>query len=101
MTNEIFTEKPTVYSYCPLNDGMVDVFIRIFDHEEIDAEGNVNYICKCNEFRVSQSTITEQMVVENPEKYLSYKIPEPINNSERLAAVEAAILDLMGVDTDE
>lgn len=101
MTNETFTEKPTTYSYCPLNNGLADIFIRIFDHEETDEDGNVSYICRCNEFRVSKTIITEQMVAEDPEKYLSYKVPEAINDSERLAAVEAAILDLMGVNADE
>lgn len=101
MTNETFTEKPSTYSYCTLSDGRADVFIRIFDHEETDDDGNVSYICKCNEFRIEQSIVTEAMVAENPEKYLTYKIPEAITESERLAAVEAAILDLMEVSLDE
>lgn len=40
MISATFIEKPTSYSYFPLNNGMADIFIRIFDHEEIDGEGN-------------------------------------------------------------
>lgn len=100
MTKRIFTEKPNTYSYFPLNDGTADVFIRIFDHEETDEDGNVSYICNCNEFRTDQTVITEEMVAENPGKYLNYIIPKPITELDRLAAVEAAVLDLMGVGND-
>ncbi len=97
MTKGIFTEKPEIYSYFPLDNGMADVFIRKFDHTEVDEDGNTSYVCNCNEFRVKQSLITEDMIAENPDKYLSYTQPKPVTELERLEAVEAALLDLMGV----
>lgn len=98
MISATFIEKPTSYSYFQLNNGMADIFIRIFDHEEIDGEGNTNYICKCNEFRADQKNITEEMVAKEPEKYLEYKVPEPVSIQERLEAVEATVLELVGVE---
>ena len=38
------------------------------------------------------------MVAENPEKYLEYRVPEPVSIQERLEAVEATVLELVGVD---
>ena len=98
MTRGIFTERPESYSYFELNNGMADVFIRQFDHTEEDEEGNISYVCNCNEFRVEQSLITENMVAENPEKYLDYIPMRPVTELERLEAVEAALLDLMGIN---
>ncbi len=98
MISATFIEKPTSYSYFPLNNGLADIFIRIFDHEEIDEEDNTVYVYKCNEFRADQKNITEKMVAENPEKYLEYRVPEPVSIQERLEAVEATVLELVGVD---
>ena len=53
---------------------------------------------KCNEFRADQKNITEEMVAKEPEKYLEYKVPEPVSIQERLEAVEATVLELVGVE---
>ena len=98
MTKSVFTEKQGNYSYFPLRNGMADVFVRQFDHEETDEEGNVNYIYNTNEFRVSQDQITEEMVAANPMKYLNYQTPGPITEMERLDALETAFLEMMGVE---
>ena len=44
MTNAAFSEKPDKYGYFKLADGSVDIFIRIFDHEETNDDGEVSYI---------------------------------------------------------
>ncbi len=99
MTDASFTTKPEPYSYCKLANGTVDVFIRIFDHEEITDDGNTMYVYKCNEFNVCGTDVREDMVKENPEKYLTYvsNKKEEISELERIQALEAAVLDLMGV----
>lgn len=97
MTKTVFTEKPNDYDYFPLKNGKADVFVRAFDHEETDEEGNVSYVYNTNEFRVDQSLITEEMVAENPSKYLEYSVPGPVTEEERLDALESAFLELMEV----
>ncbi len=100
MTNAAFSEKPDKYGYFKLADGSVDIFIRIFDHEEMSDDGEVSYICKVNEFRTKQDLITEEMVAADPEKYLAYTPPGAITELERLEAVESALLEMMGVAHD-
>lgn len=97
MTKTSFTEKPSDYNYFPLSNGKADVFVRVFDHEETDEEGNVSYIYLTNEFRVDQNLITEEMVATNPSKYLEYDVPGPVTEGERLDALESAFLELMEV----
>ena len=97
MIKTVFTEKPSDYSYFPLKNGKADVFVRKFDHEETDEEGNISYIYNTNEFRVDQGLITEEMVAENPSKYLEYSVPGPVTEEERLDALESAFLELMEV----
>lgn len=98
MTKTSFTEKPNDYSYFPLSNGKADVFIRVFDHEETDEEGNVSYIYHTNEFRADQKLITEEMVAADPGKYLEYVVPGPVTEEERLDALESAFLEMMGVE---
>ena len=97
MTKTSFTEKPNDYSYFPLSNGKADVFVRVFDHEETDEEGNVSYIYHTNEFRADRKLITEEMVAADPGKYLEYVVPGPVTEEERLDALESAFLELMGV----
>lgn len=99
MINGSFTTKPDTYNYFMLVDGTADVFVRIFDHEESMDDGSVQYIYKCNSFKVNSTEITEEMIAADPEKWLDYKptvFPE-ISELERIQALEAAMLDLMGV----
>ena len=100
MTNAAFSEKPDKYSYFRLADGSADIFIRIFDHEEMNNEGDVFYVCRVNEFRTKQDLITEEMIAADPEKYLAYTPPGAITELERLEAVESALLEMMGVEHD-
>lgn len=99
MIKTTFVEKPSSYSYFRLNNGMADVFIRVFVHEESNEDGIV-YIYNTNEFRVSQDLITEEMVAEDPSLYLDYTPPKSVTELERLEALEAAMLDLMEVKHD-
>ena len=97
MIKSVFTEKPDNYSYFRLVNGMADVFIRQFDHEEIDDEGNKSYVYNVNEFRVDSKLVTEEMISENPQKYISYTPPAQVQVSElqRIEAIEAALLDMI------
>ena len=99
MINGSFTTKPDPYNYFMLTDGVADVFVRVFDHEETMDDGSVQYICKCNSFKVNSAKITEEMIAADPEKWLDYKPVDPVTISEleRIQALEAAMLDLMGV----
>ena len=99
MTKTVFTEMQKSYDYFPLNNGMADVFIRAFDHEE-ETEYGIQYVYYTNEFRVDQTVITEPMVAADPMKYLNYIPPSAVTDSERLEALELAMLDLMGVNHD-
>ena len=91
--------KPDPYSYFMLLDGTADVFVRVFDHEETMDDGSVQYICKCNSFKANSAEITEEMIAADPEKWLDYKPVDPVTISEleRVQALGAAMLDLMGV----
>lgn len=94
MTKTVFTDKPDDYGYFDLGNGLADVIIRQFDHEETDTEGNRVYIYNTNEFRVEKDVITEAMVAENPFKYLDYVVQKPASDSARLNALENAFLEL-------
>lgn len=98
MINATFPEKPSMYSYFPLKDGTADVIIRIFDHEETTEDGDTMYVCKTNTFNVEQSKVTESMIAENPEKYLTYTPVKEVTELDRIEALEAAMLELMGVE---
>ena len=48
-----------------------------------------------NEFRVPQNMITEDMVRDNPIKYLEYKPVSPPTDHERLEAMEQAFMEFV------
>lgn len=93
-----FTEKQPDYRYFPLADGNADIFIYSYigeNTETTDEFESVVYEYDINEFRVSQSMITEDMVKANPMKYLDYKPVSPPTDHERLEAMEQAFMELV------
>lgn len=95
----MFSEKQPNYRYMPINDNMADVFIYKFIEEVKNEEDNTTqFVHDMNEFRVNISEITEDMIKENPMKYLTYN-PDKSNIllEERISALEDAVLEMAGV----
>lgn len=92
----IFSEKQPDYRYMPIGNGMADVFIYKFIKEVVSEEDEtVQYVHDMNEFRVSIDEITEEMVKNEPLKYLDYSTEDiQISLEERINALEGAIVDI-------
>ena len=98
MKKATFTEKQPEYRYFPLADGKADIFIYSYigeSTETTDESESVVYDYDMNEFRVPQNMITEDMVRDNPTKYLEYKPVSPPTDHERLEAMEQAFMELV------
>lgn len=98
MKKATFTEKQPEYRYFPLADGKADVFIYSYIGESKETTGeseSVVYEYDMNEFRASQTLITEDMVRDNPMKYLKYTPINPPTDHERLEAVEQAFIEFV------
>ena len=94
-TRTEFSEKQPEYRYFPLNNGYADVFIYKFIEELTNEEdGSVSYVYEMNEFRVKQDEITEEMVKNNPLKWIDYKKIE-YSDKERIEALEDALNSLI------
>ena len=93
-----FTEKQPDYRYFPLADGKADIFIYSYigeSKETTDESESVVYEYDINEFRVPQNLITEDMVRDNPMKYLEYTPINPPTDHERLEAIEQAFIEFI------
>ena len=98
MKKATFTEKQPDYRYFPLADGKADVFIYSYigeSKETTDESETTVYEYYINEFRVPQNMITEDMVKDNPMKYLKYTPINPPTDHERLEAMEQAFMELV------
>lgn len=98
MKKATFTEKQPDYRYFPLADGKADIFIYSYigeSKETTDESETTVYEYNMNEFRVPQNMITEDMVRDNPTKYLEYKPVSPPTDHERLEAMEQAFMELV------
>ena len=98
MKKATFTEKQPDYRYFPLADGKADIFIYSYigeSTETTDESESVVYDYDMNEFRVSQDLVTEDMVRDNPIKYLEYTPINPPTDHERLEAMEQAFMELV------
>ena len=93
----VFTEEQPTYRYMKLSDrNQADVFIYSYVETRKTEEGT-EYIYDTNEFRTSQSHITEEMVRENPMKYLNYTPSGEITVYDRLDGLEESVLEIMEV----
>ena len=93
-----FTEKQPDYRYFPLADGKADIFIYRYIGESTETTGeseSVLYEYDINEFRVPQNLVTEDMVRDNPTKYLEYKPISVPTDHERLEAMEQAFMEFV------
>ena len=91
----VFTEEQPSYRYMKLTEkNQADVFIYSFVEKRKTEEGT-EYIYDTNEFRTSQTHITEDMIKENPMKYLNYSPSGEITVYDRLDGLEEAVLEIM------
>ena len=98
MKKATFTEKQPDYRYFSLADGNADIFVYSYIGEiteTTDESESVVYEYNINEFRVSQDLVTEDMVRDNPTKYLDYKPIAPPTDHERLEAMEQAFMEFV------
>lgn len=100
LTRVEFSEKQPDYRYMEINDNQADVFIYKYVEEKknVSEDGTElapSFIYEFNEFRVDCSKITEEMIKENPMKYLEYSIPKSdISLEERISALEGALIEV-------
>lgn len=90
-----FTTMPARIMYMPLPEGGADVWLRKNIVESEDEDGNVIFTADEVYIRISDS---EEYVSEHFEDYFAGNLPAKpayeIPITERLAAVEAAIIEL-------
>lgn len=85
-----FMDKVTKeYDYFPLPDGNADVFIYNLSSEKEVQQGTgeeayTQYEYDMNEFQENAATVTEEMVKENPMKYLDYEPEKPKSIPEQI-----------------
>ena len=93
----VYTNEQPAYIYMKLpKSNLADVWINSFVETRKTEEGT-EYVYDTNEFRVSQSHITEEMVQANPMKYLNYSSSGEITVNDRVDALEEAVLEIMEV----
>lgn len=93
----VYTNEQPTYIYMKLpKSNLADVWINSFVETRKTEEGT-EYVYDTNEFRVSQSHITEEMVQANPMKYLNYSQSGEITVNDRIDALEGAVLEIMEV----
>ena len=98
MKKATFTEKQPDYRYFSLADGKADIFIYSYigeSTETTDESETTVYEYDMNEFRVPQNLITQDMVRDNPMKYLKYTPINPPTDHERLEAIEQAFIEFV------
>ena len=94
-TKALFTDKQPSYRYFKVNDVRADIFIYNYTKDVLDEEtGTTLYEHEFNQFTVKPSDITEDMIKENPLKYMDYVAPVEKSDAEKLADVENSITEL-------
>lgn len=94
-TKALFTEKQPQYRYFKVNDVRADIFIYNYTKDVLDEEtGSTLYEHEFNQFTVKPEEITEDMIKENPQKYMDYVVPVEKSDAEKLAAAENSITEL-------
>lgn len=94
-TKALFTDKQPSYRYFKVNDVRADIFIYNYTKDVLDEEtGTTLYEHEFNQFTVKPSDITEDMIKENPLKYMDYVAPVEKSDAEKLADTENSITEL-------
>ena len=94
-TKALFTQKQPSYRYFKVNPIRADIFIYNFLKEVTDEEtGTTLYEHEFNQFTVSHSEITEDMIKKNPMSYMDYVAPVEKSDAEKLADTENSITEL-------
>lgn len=85
--------------YYPLPNGYVDVFLRRNEREELDEEGNIQYIAEEAYFRVTKD-ITKEIIEESFEQYWENKGEidvKDVSAEYRLLMLEDTVNFLLGL----
>lgn len=91
----MFTEKQPQYRYFRVNPIRADIFIYSYIRDVLDEEtGTTLYEHEFNQFTVKPSDIPEDMIKENPQKYMDYVAPVEKSDAEKLADAENSITEL-------
>lgn len=91
----MFTEKQPLYRYFKVSPIRADIFVYKYLKDVIDEEtGTTLYEHEFNQFTVKPSEITEEMIKENPLKYMDYVAPVEKSDAEKLADAENNITEL-------
>lgn len=94
-TKALFTQKQPQYRYFRVNPIRADIFIYNYIRDVLDEEtGTTLYEHEFNQFTVKPSDITEDMIKENPQKYMDYVAPVEKSDAEKSADAENSITEL-------
>lgn len=88
--NVEFNDEQPKYRYLKQKNGLAEVYIYKKISELTDEDGNTIFIYDMNIFKVDPKKITEEMIAENPEKWINYEIIE-YTDKERIDAIENAL----------
>ena len=94
-------KKRSAIEYYPLPNGYADVFLRKNELGEPDNEGNIGYVAEEVYFQIEQS-VTQQEIEDNFEYMWNdaqkTRVETVITETDRIEALENALLEMMGVD---
>lgn len=88
--NVEFNDEQPKYRYLKQKNGLAEVYIYKKISESTDEDGNTIFLYDMNTFKVDPQKITEEMIAENPEKWINHEIIE-YTDKERIDAIENAL----------
>lgn len=89
--------------YCPLNNGFVDVYLHKNETQEVDEEGNIQYVAEEVHFQIDVKT-TKEMIEENFDVYWENegeRVVTELSAVERIEMLETMLSVLLGVNNDD
>ena len=88
--NVEFNDEQPKYRYLKQKNGLAEVYIYKKISESTDEDENTIFLYDMNTFKVDPKKITEEMIAENPEKWINHEIIE-YTDKERIDAIENAL----------
>lgn len=96
-----YADKPDKIQYMPLPDGMADVWLRKNIEKQTGEMDSAQYTYYEADEVYFRTNDTKAQIESDFEKYFEENLPKPpkpvVSDSERIAALEAAVLDLAEV----
>lgn len=86
-------------NYYPLNNGFVDVYLHKNETQEVDEEGNIQYVAEEVHFQIDVKT-TKEMIEENFDVYWENegeRVVTELSAVERIEMLEDTINFLLGL----